>query len=166
MDQQQLLQYVSNLNGVGGCFMADSLGQVLSSMMPEIFDDAMLAAVAINASHLLETFKSDLPDCQDVQLDMELMSLYVREMSGDLLVIIIQDGAQLPSIRIAANVASKRYSPSANHIASVASVATSQVRMMTTQPVQTQVDKVKSNSLFGFRKKEPKPKSDDGGIWG
>lgn len=149
MNVTKLTQYIQALPGVEGCYIASPSGGIVAKDMPALFDDEILSDVAVNCSHVLETFKSEMPSCSELQLDMELKKIFIRDLGAFILIILVNEDEQVANIRIAANVAAKRFSPSAEDESPQKSAP------------------VKSKSLFGWSsKKETKPKKSGGGIWG
>ncbi len=149
----QLIQYLNNLAGVEGCYVASSDGGILGKEMSSIFDDEILSEVAVNVSNVMETFKAELSACKELHFEMELKRLYVRDLGDSLLLVLVDELDQLANIRVAANVVAKRFDRGGEQASPERT------------PVQT------TTSLFGPRRKKetkPKPAAKDGGggIWG
>ena len=158
MQTEQLLQYINDLAGVSGCFVASSTGEVLGAALPAIFDETMVNATIKNGSNVLETFRAELPECDEVHFDMSVAGVYLRALEGATLFVILESSDDLAATRIAANVGAKRYQP--------AVASTKSMPAENSPPLQTK------RSAFGFGQRSeasspaaeaPKKKR---GIWG
>ena len=109
MDSQQVLQYLKRLPGVTGGFISNASQQVIASDVPLTFDETMLSGMALDGSNALETLRSEQPDFDELRIDFDLMTVLIRDLDGDLLFVLIDQKDEISSIRIAANVVSKRY---------------------------------------------------------
>ena len=111
MNTEQSIAFVLNMAGVEGSYIVSDSGDIIGQNMPSMFDELMLKEIATNAINVLETFRSEIESCNEIQLDMELKSLYVKSLLGSLIFILISDTSQQANIRIACNVVAKRYDP-------------------------------------------------------
>ena len=143
---------------MSGCFVVSPTGEVLGSALPAIFDDAMVAQTIKNGSNVLETFRAELPGCNEVHFDTSVAGVYLRSLDGAILFVVLETSDDLAATRIAANVAAKRYEPTGK--AEVPPTAKN------SPPLQTK------RSAFGFgTKAEPAaptadPPKKKRGIWG
>lgn len=110
MDSLQVLQYIKRLPGVAGVFVADQSSRILASEVPPMFDDAALNGMATDGLNALETLRAEVPDFNELRIDFDLMTILIRDLDGPLLFVLIDDASEVSSVRIAGNVASKRYS--------------------------------------------------------
>lgn len=163
MNAEQLVGYVNNLAGISGSFVVNGYGQILAHSVPEIFDEVMLGNMAQNASHLVESFKSEQPEVNDIFLDIELMSIFVRDLKGELLIIAVNDLTQKRNIRMAANIAAKRFENGKS--ATVKANLTTEQLNLNTNTQEIQPPPTKKSGLFSMKKKKEKP-NNEGGIWG
>lgn len=173
MNETKTIEYLRNLKGVSGVFITDDHGNLIASKMPEIYDDSILAEIASGASNILETFKTEIENCRELKLSLELKTLYIREAEKALIFVVVDSDDHIDNLRIASNVAAKRLEisgaqgSSVNNSSALASPASTS--LSTNQnPQSPPSDKSVSitTALFGRRKNKPAPPKEDEDIWG
>lgn len=171
MNSDQTIAYVTRLPGVMGCCLSDELGEPIAVQLPPMYDEEMIRAMVMDGQNALETLRSEMPTTNELRIDTSTLSVLLRQMSSHLMIALVQDPQEIASIRIALNVAAKRYTPSP--------AATTPVPLGTGEPeALSQIPELEqTGGLFSLRrakaksqkpapeKKEP-PKKGGGSIWG
>jgi len=155
MNSQQIIDYLKRLPGVTGSFVCSTTGGILATEMPEIYDQEMIAGIASDGISAFETICSEKSDLSDLRVDFDIMSILIRLLDNAFLFILVDKQEGMSSIRIAANVAAKRFSPNSPEDTALPSASTSPLSLQSTQEIQTKPVKAKKE----------KPKN-NGSIWG
>jgi len=111
MNPDQVVYYMMRLPGVAGCFIVDEEGLTISSRLPPDFSEEVVFGMATDGIDAMETFKAEIPGCQEIRLDVEGICILIRVLKDHLLFMFIDEPAEMPAIRTGAKVSAKRYDP-------------------------------------------------------
>ncbi|MGJ8676616.1 MAG: roadblock/LC7 domain-containing protein [Akkermansiaceae bacterium] len=152
MNPDQIIQYLNRLPGVSGCFVFSHQNETLASEMPSVFDSEMVHGMGVDGTNAIETLRSDDSSYYELRVDFEIMSILIRYLEGAYLFVLVDKPDEIASIRIASNVASKRY------------VASDPSTTVPASPETTPISLKPAQETGAVPTKE-KPKN-SGSIWG
>lgn len=119
MNPEQVTFYIMRLPGVAGCFIVDEEGIKKASHLPTDFREDVIFGMANDGLDLMETFRAEMPGCQEIRMDVEGITILIRALMDHLLFVFIDESAELPTIRTGAKVCSKRYDPDGVEVAAM-----------------------------------------------
>jgi predicted regulator of Ras-like GTPase activity (Roadblock/LC7/MglB family) len=94
--------------GITGSFVFRADGRLLARDIHAMFDDVALVEAAERLARLRETFAAVGDDLDTAVIRFQDHKLYVKVLNGGLLCILADEGVNMPALRMAANVVSRR----------------------------------------------------------
>lgn len=119
MNPEQVIFYIMRLPGVAGCFIVDEEGLTKASHLPPDFVDEVIFGMANDGIDAMETFRAEIPGCNEIRLDVESITILIRALKEHLLFVFVDESIEVPAIRTGATVCAKRYDPDGLEAASM-----------------------------------------------
>ena len=102
---------LKDVYGITGSFVCARSGHLVARELPSIFDDAALSEAGSRLTRLQETFASVGDRLEIAVLRFREHKVYVRILPAGTLCIISNAGVNMPALRMAARLVSRRIAP-------------------------------------------------------
>jgi len=106
----QTLQSINKVNGVVGTIVTNQEGNVLSSLMPDLYDNEVITEAV---SYLCETIMLASSSGRNIKMlntSYENGQLVLQKLDNGFLIVLCQEGAALPLLSMAMNLTSRKLS--------------------------------------------------------
>jgi predicted regulator of Ras-like GTPase activity (Roadblock/LC7/MglB family) len=108
---------LKDVAGILGSFVCTEDGRLVAREIPALFDDTALGEAGGRLTRLRETFAA-VGDRLDVAvIRFRDHKLYLKALGGGMLCIVAEGGVNMPALRMAANLVSRRIVPGLEHAA-------------------------------------------------
>lgn len=104
-----VLKFLTELDDVEGAFVVDEQGGLVSASMPPIYDHGYCSRMGGQALRLLDSLAVEMPGISEIVLRMSLLHVVLRRIGSNLLVVLIQPGTRITSLRVAMNVVTGKF---------------------------------------------------------
>lgn len=105
------LSGLSDVEGVLGGFVIDASGQLIATNLPVAFDASVFAEAGPRIVRLVEASASLTSGLKSCVLRFSEHKLYVKELKGAFLGVLLGVNASVPALKVAANLASRKIEP-------------------------------------------------------
>jgi predicted regulator of Ras-like GTPase activity (Roadblock/LC7/MglB family) len=102
------LTALKDVAGVTGSFVCGFDGRLIARELPAVFDDAALHEAGGRLTRIRETFAAVGDAVDVVVIRMGDHKLYLKSLSGGLLCIVAETKVNMPALRMASNLVSRR----------------------------------------------------------
>jgi predicted regulator of Ras-like GTPase activity (Roadblock/LC7/MglB family) len=110
-DVHTTLGTLKDVSGILGSFVLTGDGDLVAREIPPMFDDGALAEASGRLTRLRETFAA-VGDHLDVAVvRFRDHKLYLKKLGAGMLCIVAEGGVNMPALRMAANLVSRRIAP-------------------------------------------------------
>jgi predicted regulator of Ras-like GTPase activity (Roadblock/LC7/MglB family) len=108
---QTSLGALKDVAGILGSFVFTEDGRLVAREIPAIFDDGALAEASGRLTRLRETFAAVGDDLDVAVVRFRDHKLYLKKLAAGMLCIVAEGGVNMPALRMAANLVSRRIGP-------------------------------------------------------
>jgi predicted regulator of Ras-like GTPase activity (Roadblock/LC7/MglB family) len=116
-DVRATLGTLKDVAGIMGSFLFTDDGRLVAREIPPLFDDAALSEASGRLTRLRETFAA-VGDSLDVAvLRFRDHKLYLKMLGSGMLCIVAEGAVNMPALRMAANLVSRRVAPALERVA-------------------------------------------------
>jgi predicted regulator of Ras-like GTPase activity (Roadblock/LC7/MglB family) len=105
------LATLKDVGGVVGSFVCTPDGRLVSREIPAMFDDVALAEAGSRLIRFREAFAAGGDDLEVGVIRFEDHRIYMKVVGNSLLMILVQGAVNMPALRMAANLVSRRIGP-------------------------------------------------------
>ncbi|HVU05014.1 MAG TPA: roadblock/LC7 domain-containing protein [Polyangiaceae bacterium] len=106
-----VLGSLSDVEGVLGSFVITDQGGLLGSTMPAVFDADVFSEAGPRLARLIEASSALADGFKGCVLKFAEHRLFVREVSGAFLGVLLSAAASLPALRVATNLVARKLGP-------------------------------------------------------
>lgn len=108
MTLSPVLPTLRDVPGVHGSFVVTEEGSVVGRDLAPMFGDDILTEAGARLVRLAQTFTTDGAGLHSCVLRCGVYFVYVRVLPGGMLCVLASDGASMPALRMATNLAARR----------------------------------------------------------
>ncbi len=105
------LATLKDVAGITGSFVCAADGRLVAREIPSLFEDAVLAEAGSRLMRVSETFAAGGDDVEAAVVRYGEHRLYLKALSGGMLCIVASGPVNMPALRMAANLVSRRIAP-------------------------------------------------------
>ena len=105
------LATLKDLAGITGSFVCTQNGRLVAREIQALFDDGVLAEAGSRLVRVGETFAAGGDEVEAAVLRYGEHRLYLKSLSGGMLCIVIAGDVNMPALRMATNLVSRRIAP-------------------------------------------------------
>lgn len=105
------LTTLKDVAGITGSFVCTQNGRLVAREIPALFDDGVLAEAGSRLVRVGETFAAGGDDLEAAVIRYGEHRLYIKSISGGVLCIVVAGEVNMPALRMAANLVSRRIAP-------------------------------------------------------
>ena len=105
------LATLKDVAGIAGSFVCTQSGRLVAREIPALFEDAVLAEAGSRLVRLGETFGAGGDDLDVAVVRFRDHRLYLKSVTGGMLCILAEGAVNMPALRMAANLVSRRIAP-------------------------------------------------------
>jgi len=102
---------LKDVSGIMGSFVFTEDGRLVAREIPALFDDGALAEASGRLTRLRETFAAVGDDLDVAVVRFRDHKLYLKKLAAGMLCIVAEGGVNMPALRMAANLVSRRIGP-------------------------------------------------------
>jgi predicted regulator of Ras-like GTPase activity (Roadblock/LC7/MglB family) len=112
------LATLKDVGGILGSFVCTQSGRLVAREIPDMFEDAVLAEAGSRLVRLGETFAAVGDELEIAMVRFRDHRLYLKVIPGGMLCIMADGPVNMPSLRMAANLVSRRIAPAVARVQS------------------------------------------------
>ncbi|HVT09004.1 MAG TPA: roadblock/LC7 domain-containing protein [Polyangia bacterium] len=105
------LATLKDVAGITGSFVCSKDGRLVAREIPALFEDAVLSEAGSRLLRVGETFAAHGDDIETAVVRFGDHRLYLKAIGGGLLCIVVAGPVNMPALRMAANLVSRRIAP-------------------------------------------------------
>jgi predicted regulator of Ras-like GTPase activity (Roadblock/LC7/MglB family) len=105
------LATLKDVGGVVGSFVCTPNGRLVSREIPAMFDDGALAEAGSRLIRFQEAFAAGGDDLEVGVIRFEEHRIYMKVVGNSMLMILVQGAVNMPALKMAANLVSRRIAP-------------------------------------------------------
>ena len=105
------LATLKDVGGVVGSFVCTPNGRLVSREIPAMFDDGVLAEAGSRFVRFREAFAAGGDDLELGVVRFQDHAVYMKVVGNSLLLILIEGAVNMPALRMAANLVTRRIGP-------------------------------------------------------
>jgi len=105
------LATLKDVDGVVGSFVCTPNGRLVSREIPAMFDDGALAEAGSRLIRFREAFAAGGDDLEVGVIRFQDHRIYMKVVGNSLLMILVQGAINMPALRMAANLVTRRIGP-------------------------------------------------------
>jgi predicted regulator of Ras-like GTPase activity (Roadblock/LC7/MglB family) len=117
VDVPATLGTLRDVAGITGSFVFGDDGRLVAREIPPLFDDAALAEASGRLTRLRDTFAAVGDTLEVAVVRFRDHKLYLKTLGGGMLCIVADGGVNMPALRMAANLVSRRIGPAVERAA-------------------------------------------------
>jgi predicted regulator of Ras-like GTPase activity (Roadblock/LC7/MglB family) len=102
------LATLKDVTGIAGSFVCTTSGRLIAREIPALFEDAVLAEAGSRLLRIGETFAASGDMLEFAVVRYGENRLYLKAISGGMLCIVVAGEVNMPALRMAANLVSRR----------------------------------------------------------
>jgi predicted regulator of Ras-like GTPase activity (Roadblock/LC7/MglB family) len=106
---------LKDVSGIMGSFVFTEDGRLVAREIPALFDDGALAEASGRLTRLRETFAAVGDDLDVAVVRFRDHKLYLKKLGAGMLCIVAEGSVNMPALRMAANLVSRRIAPVVEH---------------------------------------------------
>jgi len=111
---------LKDVAGIMGSFVFTNDGRLVAREIPALFDDAALTEASGRLSRLSETFAAVIDALDAAVVRYRDHKLYLKSLGKGMLCIVTEGEVNMPALRMAANLVSRRIAPALEHAEALA----------------------------------------------
>jgi predicted regulator of Ras-like GTPase activity (Roadblock/LC7/MglB family) len=112
------LATLKDVGGVVGSFVCTPDGRLVSREIPAMFDDGALAEAGSRLIRFREAFAAGGDDLEVGVIRFDEHRIYMKVVGNSLLMILVQGAVNMPALRMAANLVTRRIGPAVAQVES------------------------------------------------
>lgn len=105
------LATLKDVSGITGSFVCANNGRLVAREIPAVFEDGVLAEAGSRLLRLGETFAAGGDDLDVAVVRFRDHRLYLKSVTGGMLCVLADGDVNMPALRMAANLVSRRIAP-------------------------------------------------------
>ena len=105
------LAALKDVAGIAGSFVCTTSGRLIAREIPALFEDAVLAEAGSRLLRIGETFAASGDTLEFAVVRYGENRLYLKEVAGGMLCIVVAGEVNMPALRMAANLVGRRIAP-------------------------------------------------------
>jgi predicted regulator of Ras-like GTPase activity (Roadblock/LC7/MglB family) len=105
------LATLKDVTGITGSFVCAQNGRLVAREIPSLFEDAVLSEAGSRLIRVGETFAASGDELEIAVVRYGEHRVYLKSLAGGLLCIVVSGPVNMPALRMAANLVSRRIGP-------------------------------------------------------
>ena len=110
------LATLKDVAGITGSFVCTKDGRLVAREIPALFEDAVLSEAGSRLLRVRETFAAHGDEVEAAVVRFGEHRLYLKAIGGGMLCIVVAGPVNMPALRMAANLVSRRIAPAVSQV--------------------------------------------------